>query len=228
MVIRLVLFDIDGTLISAGGAGGCALERAFEEVYGVPQCLAGISLGGRTDASLFEEMYRVSEIEKKPVEHQRFIAVYYHLLHEYLQGSHGACLKGSKELVQNLAGLYPDIVLGLLTGNARLAAEIKLRHFNVWDPFVLGAFGDDHSCRDRLAAMAKDRAERHLGQELEGGEVLVVGDTLHDIRCAQSIEAVCLAVATGGVPFDKLRGGGPDYLVHDLTDVDVCAIVERQ
>jgi phosphoglycolate phosphatase len=226
-VIRLVLFDIDGTLISAGGAGRHAIERAWKEVYGIPDCLAGVDLGGRTDASLFEDMYRVHGIDLNPSMHQLFVSAYLHLLHECLHVSDGSPLEGSSDFLNSLIGLYPDIVLGLLTGNARLAAEIKLRHFGLWDPFVLGAFGDDHACRDQLATIAKGRGESFLGRELVGGEVLIVGDTLHDIQCARSIEAVCLAVATGGVSFDTLQGANPDYLVQSLAEVDAETMVGR-
>ena len=121
----------------------------------------------------------------------------------------------------------PKVVLGLLTGNARLAAEIKLRHFGLWDPFVLGAFGDDHACRDQLAAIAKVRGESYLERKLIGREVLIVGDTLHDIQCAQSIEAVSLAVATGGVSFNELQAANPDYLVQSLTEIDPEEIIRR-
>jgi len=226
-VIRLILFDIDGTLISAGGAGRYAIERAWKEVYGIPDCLAGVDLGGRTDASLFEDLYRAHGIELKPSMHQLFVSAYFHLLHECLHVSDGSCLEGSSDFLNRLVGLYPDIVLGLLTGNARLAAEIKLRHFGLWDPFVLGAFGDDHACRDQLATIAKGRGESFLGRELVGDEVLIVGDTLHDIQCARSIEAVCLAVATGGVSLDALQVANPDYLVQSLAEVDAEFIVGR-
>ena len=225
-MIRLVLFDIDGTLISAGGAGKQAIERAWKEVYGIPDCLAGVDLGGRTDASLFEDLYRAHGVERKPSLHPLFVSVYFHLLHECLHFSDGSCLEGSSDFLNSLT-LYPHIVLGLLTGNARLAAEIKLRHFDLWDPFVFGAFGDDHACRDQLATIAKGRGESFLGRELAGEEVLIVGDTLHDIQCARSIEAVCLAVATGGVSFDALQVASPDYLVQSLAEVDTETIVGR-
>jgi phosphoglycolate phosphatase len=226
-VIRLVLFDIDGTLIRAGGAGRHAIERAWREIYGISDCLAGVDLGGRTDASLFEDLYRVHGVEMKPSVHQLFIAAYFHLLHDCLHDSNGSCLEGSIDFLHYLVERHPDIVLGLLTGNSRLAAEIKLRHFGLWDPFVLGAFGDDHPCRDELATIAKSRGELFLERELAGEEILIVGDTLHDIQCARSIGAVCLAVATGGVSFDELKVANPNYLVQRLTDADADAIVGR-
>jgi hypothetical protein len=209
-----------------GGAGKHAIERAWKEVYGIPDCLAGVDLGGRTDTSLFEDLYRAHGVERKSSVHPLFVSVYFHLLHECLHVSDGSCLEGSSGFLNSLT-LYPHIVLGLLTGNARLAAEIKLRHFDLWDPFVLGAFGDDHACRDQLATIAKERGESFLGRELAGEEVLIVGNTLHDIQCARSIEAVCLAVATGGVSFDALQVASPDYLVQSLAEVDTETIVGR-
>ena len=96
-------------------------------------------------------------------------------------------------------------MLGLLTGNIRLGAEIKLRHFNLWDAFQTGAFADDHEERDQIAAVARQRGSRILGTELRGDEVVVIGDTPLDIRCARAIGAKALAVATGGAKLAELE-----------------------
>ena len=107
-------------------------------------------------------------------------------------------------------------LLGLLTGNIRLGAEIKLRHFNLWNVFQTGAFADDHEERDRIAAVARQRGSRLLGEELRGDQVLVIGDTPHDIRCARAIGAKVLAVATGGSRLEELERHQPDWARPDL------------
>jgi len=107
----------------------------------------------------------------------------------------------------------------LLTGNLRLGAEIKLRHFNLWEIFQTGAFADDHEDRDQLAAIARDRGGRLVNRRLRGEEVLVIGDTPLDIRCARAIGAKALAVATGGCALDELKLHRPDWAVASLREI---------
>ena len=117
-------------------------------------------------------------------------------------------------------------MLGLLTGNIRLGAEIKLRHYGLWDHFKTGGFADDHEDRDHIAAAALERGRRVLGKDLRPEEIVVVGDTPFDIRCGKFIGARVLAVATGGAKLDELKKHSPDWAVEDLTRVtarEVCS-----
>ena len=116
-----------------------------------------------------------------------------------------------------VAALPTQPLLGLLTGNIRLGAQLKLRHYRLWEPFVTGGFGDDHEDRNEIARIAKARGSRRLGRELLGREVLVIGDTPLDIACARAIGARCLAVATGGATLEELQAHRPDWAVPDLT-----------
>ena len=109
--------------------------------------------------------------------------------------------------------------IGLLTGNIRLGAEIKLRHFELWEIFQTGAFADDHEDRNHIAAIARQRGDLLLGGHLRDEEILVIGDTPHDIQCARAIGAKTLAVATGSVSFEELETHRPDWVVKDLTSV---------
>lgn len=114
--------------------------------------------------------------------------------------------------------------LGLLTGNIRLGAEIKLRHYGLWEPFETGAFGDDHHNRNDLARIARQRGHRHLREELRDDEILVIGDTPLDIECGRAINARVLAVATGGAPLAELAAHRPDWVVSDLTAISAATV----
>jgi len=129
------------------------------------------------------------------------------------------------DFLSGLEQLTPVPLLGLLTGNIRLGAEIKLRHFGLWERFATGAFGDDHEDRNQLAGIARRRAGQTLGRDVDGHEILVVGDTPQDIECARAIGASVLAVGTGGIRLDDLRAHRADWVVETLADVkasDVC------
>jgi phosphoglycolate phosphatase-like HAD superfamily hydrolase len=108
---------------------------------------------------------------------------------------------------------------GLLTGNIRRGAQIKLQRYQLWDKFPFGGFGDDHEDRDRIAAIALQRGSERLGRQLEGAEVLVIGDTPLDIRCARAIGAKVLAVATGSFSVQQLQEHRPDWVVEDLSKI---------
>jgi phosphoglycolate phosphatase-like HAD superfamily hydrolase len=131
------------------------------------------------------------------------------------------------QFIDGLLALPDPPLLGLLTGNIRLGAEIKLRRYALWEVFKTGAFADDHEDRNQIAVAAYARGSRVLGQPLRGEEVVVVGDTPHDIRCGRFIGAKILAVATGGAKLDELKKHQPDWAVEDLTQIGVQAVCGR-
>jgi phosphoglycolate phosphatase-like HAD superfamily hydrolase len=116
-------------------------------------------------------------------------------------------------------------LLGLLTGNIRLGAEIKLRHFDLWETFQTGGFADDHEERDKIAAVARHRGSRILNEDLRADQVLVIGDTPLDIRCGRAIGAKVLAVATGGATFEELKKHAPDWAVPDLGSANATEVI---
>jgi phosphoglycolate phosphatase-like HAD superfamily hydrolase len=132
---------------------------------------------------------------------------------------------GVWEFIHAVQTLPQAPLLGLLTGNIRLGAEIKLRHFNLWGAFQTGAFADDHEERDQIAAVARKRGSRILGTELRGDEVVVIGDTPLDIRCARAIGARALAVATGGAKLAELKQHQPDWAIADLRAITAREVV---
>lgn len=223
-VPRLVLFDIDGTLIRTGGAGMAAFDRVFTSTFQKPGAARAIQFSGRTDTSIVRGFFVQQGIEPSPANFQRFFEPYHFWLDHVLRETEGRVLPGVVELIDGLRALPEPPAIGLLTGNVRLGAEIKLRHYGIWEHFELGAFGDDHEDRNQLAVIARERGGRHLRRALQGEEIVVVGDTPHDVRCAQAINARCLAVATGGATWDELAAHKPAWLVEDLSKVTPAAL----
>jgi phosphoglycolate phosphatase-like HAD superfamily hydrolase len=227
-VIRLVLFDIDGTLIQTGGAGVQAFGRAFATEFNISNGTERLKFSGRTDTGLARELFLQHQIEPSPENLRVFFDGYVFWLDFLLTQTRGAVLPGVWEFIRQLHALPEAPALGLLTGNIRLGAEIKLRHYELWEVFQTGAFGDDHEDRNQIAALAKERGSRLLNNDLCGEQILVVGDTPRDIECARAIGAKTLVVSTGSVPFEELETHRPDWLVRDLTGVtatQVCGAV---
>jgi phosphoglycolate phosphatase len=132
----------------------------------------------------------------------------------------GPC-EGAVEFIEGIKTAKKPPLLGLLTGNIRLGAELKLRRYDLWKYFETGAFADDHEDRNCIAGVAHKRGEEILGRKLKGAEILVIGDTAHDIECGKSIGARTLAVATGGVKLDALKAHQPAWAVKDLSQINV-------
>jgi phosphoglycolate phosphatase len=218
-MVRLVLFDIDGTLVRTGGAGVRAFGRTFETVFGLANGTERLKFAGRTDTSLVREFLRLHGIDAGPEHFRRFFDTYAFWLEQFLHEREGGVCAGVREFIAGLRALPAPPLLGLLTGNVRLGAELKLRRYGLWDEFETGAFADDHEDRRQIAALARDRGGRLLGTALPGEEILVVGDTPHDAACARAIGARCLAVATGGSTLEELRACEPAWVVPDLRDI---------
>jgi len=215
-MVRLILFDIDGTLIRTGGAGVKAFAKVFSTEFGATDHFERLKFAGRTDISLVREFFGFHNIPASPDNFQRFFDRYVFWLDHILRDSKTAVCPGVWELIRGLKALPRPPLLGLLTGNIRLGAEIKLRHVHLWDQFETGAFADDHEQRDHIAAIARERGERILGEGLARDQVAVIGDTPLDIRCARAIHAKVLAVATGGATVAELERHQPDWAGADL------------
>jgi phosphoglycolate phosphatase len=215
---RLLLWDIDGTLISTGAAGHHAIARATAERFGGNGDLEGVEIAGRTDTSIARQ---VLEKYGKPVSDESihdFLNLYVRLLAEELPRREGRVLPGVLELLQRSAS-QPDTTLGLLTGNLERGAKLKLEHYQIWDFFAFGAFADDHQDRNQLGAFAISRALKGTGIDFPASQVDVIGDTGHDIACGKAIGARTVAVATGSWTREQLAPYGPDFLFDDLSNV---------
>jgi len=218
--VRLVLFDIDGTLVLTGRAGVRALNRACEDLVGHDNALEGVTLAGRTDWVILDEVlnrhgHRLDR-ELMAELRDRYLA---HLREEIELRGTGVkdVMPGIRELLAALLA-RSDVALGLLTGNFAEGARIKLEHFDLWKYFRCGAFGDDASDRNELVPVAMRRA-RECGVAIaRAEEVWVVGDTPHDVACALAVGATPIGVATGGHTVEQLRESGAEIVFKDLSD----------
>jgi len=225
-MVRLVLFDVDGTLVHTGHAGTQAFAKTFATEFNAPNGVEKIHFPGRTDKNLVRELFSLHGIPATRENFERFFERYVFWLDQIIAQSHGGPCEGALEFLDGLRALPRRPLLGVLTVNIRLCAEIKLRRFHLWDVFETGAFADDSEDRNQIAVAALERGRRVLGKDLQPEEIVVVGDTPHDIRCGKFIGAKTLAVATGGATLDELKRQRPDWAVKDLTQVSAREIVE--
>lgn len=216
--IRLWLFDIDGTLLRTGGAGLRAFSRVAA-MMGYPGATNDMVFHGRTDSSLASEFLRKVGLADSERARSAFLDAYAFFLDDELSQSRGELCPGVFGLLDTLRALEDRPVLGLLTGNIRLGAALKLAAHGIEESFVCGAFGDDHEDRNFLAQVARQRAQRFTGDQLRGEEIVVVGDTPADIACSRAIEARSLAVATGAYSAEELWLHRPWRVVQSLAEV---------
>jgi phosphoglycolate phosphatase len=215
--MNIVLFDIDGTLISTGGAGKIAFAETFHELFGIAEISANVGFAGRSDRAIAEELMLTHGIEASSANWLNFTTAFLPRLEAVLPRAKGEILPGVVELLDELAGL-DHVALGLLTGNIAAGAKAKLSHYQLYERFAFGGFGDDWTDRNDIAVAALEAAHKHLNNGAPGGEVIVIGDTLADVRCARAIGAHAVAVATGGATWEQLSASEPDLLIADLTD----------
>ncbi|MDF2377151.1 MAG: HAD family hydrolase [Verrucomicrobiales bacterium] len=223
---KLLLFDIDGTLIDTEGAGLISLEEglfsAFPELEGRP--FPPLDLGGATDGSVIAFLFEAFGLEDHSGNRERFFEFYLHALKGRLQSfekeGKGRLLAGVVPLLEGLARCSDRVTLGLLTGNTADGAKVKLSHYGVDHHFVFGAYGDDHADRNALGPIALERAERDHGLKFDPTDVVVIGDTPKDVACARAFGARVIAVATGASSHEELAAFDPDILLEDFANTD--------
>jgi phosphoglycolate phosphatase len=213
--MHVLLFDIDGTLLSSGGAGKAAIETALAEEFGVA-VHAKVPYSGRTDRAIIQDLFRLHGVEDSPAHLQKLLVGYFQRLPAFLASHRGQVLPGIAALLGHLG--TRAVAIGLLTGNVREGARLKLGHFGIYEHFAFGGFGDHHFDRDDVAREALDAAHCHLDGALTRERVWVIGDTPLDVRCARSIGVNVAAVATGGHSHAELEAARPDLLLSDLSD----------
>jgi len=214
--MKLFLFDIDGTLLTTDGAGRAALKSAGADLFAIEEDLRTINVSGSTDTAIVQDILRHHLLDVSTANVNRYLGGYLVWLKQYLASQSGAILPGVISLLDVLA--KDGQAIGLLTGNVRRGAQIKLTAHGIWDRFSFGAFGDDNSDRNQLGPIAKQRAEAALSTEFAAHDIVIIGDTPKDIACARAFGAVAVAVATGRYSLANLSEHQPDHLVGDLAD----------
>ena len=210
------LFDIDGTLLASGGAGKHAMYTAIRSEFCPDHVHDGVPFAGRTDRAIVRDLFQLHAIENSTENWGRFLRAYLGHLPGCLAERQGHVLPGVSELLSCLAR-RDDVALGLLTGNVRDGAQVKLGFYGLFDYFRFGGFGDSHMNRDDVAREALVDVRRHLGESVRLDQVWVIGDTPLDVRCARAIGVRVLAVATGQHTVDQLAAEAPDLLLEDLS-----------
>lgn len=225
---RLVLWDIDGTLLRSGGAGrevfDAAVSRVLERRLD-PEAFATVRMGGKTDPQIAREVLRVAEVADDEVD-RHLPDVLRHLETELAAAAErirrdGRVLPGVEALLQRL---HDDarVVQSVLTGNIAANAAVKVGAFGLekWLDLDVGAYGSDHHDRRELVGVALDKIERGYGRRFSPEETWIIGDTERDFECARAGGAHCLLVATGAGSLEALGGLGADAVVADLTHTD--------
>ncbi len=241
--MRLLLFDVDGTLVLTGGAAVRAMDDAFDEVFGVRGAFDHVPMPGRTDGAILADAFTravpqsqiladaMSAAGVRPVDGEiaRYKQVYFdRFATEILKPVHEdparpgrhrfkGVLPGVRDLLDALQP-RPDVFLGLLTGNYEQGARIKLEYFDLWRYFRCGAYGDDSLDRHALVPVAVARSRDAGCPVVDPRDVVIIGDTPLDVACARDAGVNCLAVATGGYGADALRAAGAKTVFPSLAD----------
>jgi len=217
---RIILFDIDGTLVW-GGPAKYAFVDAMKETYGTPGDFERVSFAGKTDPQIARELLLGVGLEPREIDRgfDRLWNRYLTHLEERLPADPVTVLPGVPELLNALRD-FADVGVGLLTGNIAGGARLKLSSGGLWEHFAFGSYGSDHEERDELPAIAVGRARSLWGDVVTADAAVVVGDTPRDVACGKAGGTRTLAVATGTFTSAELAVAGPDHVLEDLTETD--------
>ena len=214
---KLILWDIDGTLIVSGRAGIFALGRAFQSLHGKEPDFTRVDVSGRTDRWIAAQLLEQHGLPASAENIHGLLETYLAALPQELHTRPGTVLPGVSELLESFHR-HPGVAQGLLTGNLRRGARLKLEHYRVWHYFAFGAFGDDSPIRNELGPHALSRAKAEHAVEFAPADTFVIGDTPHDVECGRAIGANTIAVATGRFSVAELKACGPTAVFADLSD----------
>ncbi len=216
---KVLLFDLDWTLIYTGGAGVRALDHAFEKLFGVPHAMKKVSPDGKTDPAICREMIRVHlSREPRNDEIKNLCRGYLdHLAEEVRQGAGYRVLPGIPELLKALSE-EPRALMGLGTGNLEEGAKIKLARADLMRYFPFGGYGSDSEDRPTVLRTAVRRGEELAQRTFAAHEIVVIGDNIRDVQAGKAIGARTVAVASGPMTYEELSASGPDHVFHDFSD----------
>jgi phosphoglycolate phosphatase-like HAD superfamily hydrolase len=212
---KLILFDIDGTLIDTGGAGTRSLNKAFFKLFGIENAFKDISMAGKTDIQIMKQGLKAYGFTDSDGNLRDLINAYLHFLKIEIENPRKRLKPGILEMLNLLKA--QEIPLGLLTGNLESGAKIKLGAFGLNEYFLNGAFGSDHEDRDMLLPIALEKFSR-MGFHFSPSDCIVVGDTPRDVRCAKVHGAYCIAVATGPYTKEELLRTQADIVLESFAN----------
>lgn len=213
---KLVLFDIDGTLIDSGDASVIALNNVFRSLYEIAEAFISVRMDGKTDKQIIKEGLTANGLLIDDDDIPSIIANYLINLKKEINNDRKHLKPGVRELLIRL-GQMDDFHLGLLTGNIESGARLKLDAFDLNRYFPFGAFGSDHEDRNQLLPIAIDKFSKRTGQDIRFEDCIVVGDTPKDVECSRPYGAISVAVTTGIYSSEQLTAAGADYILQDLT-----------
>jgi phosphoglycolate phosphatase-like HAD superfamily hydrolase len=219
--MKLLLFDIDGTLLLTNGAGTRAANRAFENIYGISEAMTKIDAAGKTDPIILKEIFK-NELNRdySHEEALELYKLYIPFLKEETGASETTVMPGIPKLLKNLSR-RGDMVLGVATGNIEQGAWIKLKSAGLDHHFKFGGFGSDSHIREHLIIKAQERALDHVDNGTDIQKTFVIGDTPYDINHGRAAGAVTVGVATGSYSRAELEEHSPDHLFDDLNNLEI-------
>jgi phosphoglycolate phosphatase-like HAD superfamily hydrolase len=215
----ILLFDVDGTLVTTGGAGRRAIERAFAAAYDRPDACSHFRMDGMTDRAIVRSGLAAIGRPTTDAEIDGVLSRYVAELEDEVRRADDARYRlhaGMREAL-DAAGALPHVALGLGTGNIQEGARVKLQRVGVYDRFAFGGFGSDHEDRPTLIRIGAERGASHLKRTLADCRVLIVGDTPKDVAAAQSFGAESLGVGTGSFTAEQLLASGATHAFRDLS-----------
>lgn len=213
---KLILWDLDGTLMHCGADGTKALNETFRKLYGVEDAFSKAGIGHAMDAVILDRIMENNNLDKSELEKvkEEYIVILDSILD---RNPDKRILPGVRELLEHIHGSQSSFN-ALLTSNLRIGAETKLKSVGLDRYFHVGGFGDDYGEKWDAARKGIRAAEDCFGVKFENENIYIIGDSIYDIECAKRIEVVSIGVSTGWAEYDILKKKEPDYLYEDLSD----------
>ena len=215
---KLLIWDIDGTMLDCKGSGRNALNIAFESIYGFKDAFKNVDLAGKIDSEIISEIVEKHEI--KEFNHKRFAIEYGYVLEEVMKKTDGIKVFDGVEMLLKEFYMKKNYYLSLATGNCKTGAYGKLKYCKINQYFDTGAFGDEAYNRNELLNLAIDNAKMLYGIDFAKENIFYFGDTPNDIEAARTNGIKSIAISTGMFAYDVLKKHKPDFLLNGLKDIN--------